>query len=84
MRVELVQVGDRQSLEMDPPGLEAVRAYIELAYPDLMTRTAGIVTLVRFAGSEFIFENEWDEPFILAETADGDDLLRAICKHFSE
>ena len=48
-----------------------------------MTRTAGIVTLARFAGSEFIFENERDEPFILAETAEGDDLLRAICKHFS-
>ena len=67
---------------MDPDGLEAVKAYIEKSYVGLMTRTAGIVTFVRFAGCEFIFENEWDEPYLLAETAEGDDLLRAICKHF--
>jgi hypothetical protein len=83
MKIELMQVGDRQSLEMDTAGLEAVRAYLEQTYPDLKTRTAGIVTLVRFAGSEFIFENEWDEPFLLAETAEGDDLLRGVLSHFS-
>lgn len=83
MNVELRQVGARQSLEMDPEGLEAVRAHLERTYPDLKTRGAGIVTLVRFAGSEFIFENEWDEPCLLAQTAEGDDLLRAVCNHFS-
>jgi len=83
MKVELRPVGDRLSLEMDPPGFEAVKAHIEKTYADLMTRTAGIVTLVRFAGSEFIFENEWDEPYLLAETHEGDDLLRAISNHFS-
>jgi hypothetical protein len=83
MKVELLHVGDRLSLEMDPPGLAAVKAYIEKTYADLMTRTAGIVTLVRFAGAEFIFENEWDEPYLLAETAEGDDLLKAMCNHFT-
>lgn len=83
MKIELMQVGDRLSLEMDPPGLEAVRAYIEQNYPGLMTRTAGIVTVVRFGGSQFIFENEWDAPFLLSETADGDGLLKAICNHFT-
>ena len=83
MKVELKQVGNRQSLEMDPPGLDAVQAYIGKTYPDLMTRAAGIVTMVRFAGSEFIFENEWDAPFLLAETEEGDELLRTICSHFA-
>lgn len=82
MKIELMQVGDRQSLEMDPEGLEAVRAYLGQTYPDLKTRTAGIMTLVSFGGSEFVFENEWDEPFLLAETAAGDDLLREVCTHF--
>jgi hypothetical protein len=83
MKIELMQVGDRQSLEMDHAGLEAVRAYLEEVYPDLHTRTAGIVTLIRFAGSEFLFENEWDQPYLLADTAGGDDLLRAIRDHFT-
>ena len=83
MKVELRQVRERQSLEMDLEGLEAVRAYLEQTYPDLKTRTAGIVTLVRFAGSEFIFENEWEEPYLLAETVEGDGLLRTVYRHFS-
>jgi hypothetical protein len=83
MKVELTQVSDRQSLEMDPEGLEAVRTYLEQTYPDLKTRLVGVVTLMRFAGSEFIFENEWDEPYLLADTPEGDDLLRSVCRHFS-
>lgn len=71
-------VGERLSMEMDPAGLEAVRSYIQRTYPDLTTRMAGIVTLVRFSGAEFIFENEWDDPYLLSKTQEGDDLLRSI------
>ena len=71
-------VGERLSLEMDPAGLEAVRSYIQWTYPDLTTRLAGFVTLVRFSGAEFIFENEWDDPYLLSKTPEGDDLLRSI------
>jgi len=42
MKIELMQVGDRLSLEMDPAGLDAVRAFIGQTYPDLTTRVAGI------------------------------------------
>ncbi|WP_308514486.1 hypothetical protein [Sphingomonas flavescens] len=83
MKVELMQVGAPQSLEMDRDGLQAVRAYLKQTYPDLKTRTSGIVTFVSFAGSEFIFENEWDEPYLLAATAEGDDLLRGVQNRFS-
>ena len=78
-----MQVGDRLSLEMDSAGLDAVRAFIGQTYPDLTTRVAGMVTLICFAGSEFLFENEWDDPYLLSKTAVGDELLKAICRHFS-
>jgi len=82
MKIELMQVGDRLSLEMDPAGLDAVRAFIGQTYPDLTTRVAGIATQIYFAGSEFLFENEWDDPYLLSKTAEGDELLRAIWRHF--
>ena len=78
MKLELMQVGERLSLEMDPLGLEAVRSFIKQTYPDVTNDTAGIVTLIRFGGAEFIFENEWDDPYLLSNSSDGDDLLRSI------
>ena len=79
MKLELMQVGERLSLEMDPLGLEAVRSFIKQTYPDMANHTAGIVTLVRFVGAEFIFENEWDDPYLLSKSSEGDALLRSIC-----
>lgn len=83
VKLELMQVNERLSLEMDPTGLDAVRAFIDQTYPDVATRVAGVVTLIRFGGCEFIFANEWDEPCLLSKTAAGDELLRSIRKHFS-
>ena len=84
MKLELMQVGERLSLEMDPPGLDAVRSFIKQNYPDMTNHTAGIVTSVRFGGAEFIFENEWDAPYLLSNSSDGDELLRSICRHIGK
>ena len=83
MKVQLVQVGDRLSLEMDVAGLEAVRSYVKRTYPDATTKTAATYSSVRFGGSEFLHENEWDEPYLLSRSADGDSLLRSIAEQFS-
>jgi hypothetical protein len=78
MKIELVNVGERLSLEMDPEGFEAVRSFIKRTYPDLKVKIAGSYDRVRFAGSEFLHEKEWDDPYLLSQTAEGDDLLKDI------
>jgi len=83
MNVQVVQVGDRLSLEMDAAGLEAVWSYVKRIYPDATTKTAATYSCVRFGGSEFLHENEWDEPYLLSRTAEGDALLRSIAEQFS-
>jgi hypothetical protein len=83
MKVQVVQVGDRLSLEMDAEGLEAVRSYVEATYADAKTKSASTYSRVSFGGSEFLHEDEWDEPYLLSQTAEGDALLRSIAEQFS-
>ena len=78
MQIELIKVGNRQSLEMDPDGFEAVRSFIKQTYPDLKVKIARSYDRVRFALSELLYENEWGAPYSLSQTPEGDDLLKAI------
>jgi hypothetical protein len=82
MKIELVRVGERLSLELDPEGLEAVRSFIRQTYPEVKTQVAGTYGRVCFAGSEFLHENEWDAPCLLSQTPEGDELLKGIADRF--
>ena len=83
MKVQVIQVGDRLSLEMDAAGLEAVRSYVQRTYPEAKSITVATFTRVNFGGSKFLHENEWDEPYLLSESPAGDALLRSIADQFS-
>ena len=78
-----MQVGERLSLEMDREGLEAVRSFIQQAYPDAKIKVSGTYDKVCFGGSEFLHENEWDAPYLLSQSREGDELLRATADQFS-
>ena len=83
MKVQLMQVGERVSLEMDPEGLDAVRAFIGRTYPDVRVNIAGSHDRVGFGGCEFLHENEFDEPYLLSQSAEGDNVLTAVASHFA-
>ena len=83
MRVRLMKVGERISLEMDPEGLDAVRAFVERTYPDARISLAGTYDRVRFGDCDFLHENEFDEPYLLSQTPKGDQVLTAVANHFS-
>ncbi len=83
MRVQLVQVGERLSLEMDAAGLIAVKSYLERTFPDTTAAASATYSRIRFGGSEFLHENEWDDPCLLSQTPAGDSLLRSVAEHFS-
>jgi hypothetical protein len=78
-----MKVGKRVSLEMDPEGLDAVRAFVERTYPDARISFAGTYERVRFGGCDFLHENEFDEPYLLAQAPKGDQVLTAVANHFS-
>ena len=82
MKVRLMKVGERVSLEMDPEGLDAVRAFVERTYSDVRISLAGSYDRVRFGGCEFLHQDEFDEPYLLSQTAEGDDVLTAVADHF--
>lgn len=81
MTVSLLNVGSRLSLEFDTSDLDTVRSYIEGCYAEVRTKAAGIATIVIFGGEDFTFQNEWDDPCLISQSATGDDLLRALHAH---
>ena len=83
MKVQIMQVGDRLSLEMDAAGLQAVRSYVKRTYPTVTTETAATYSRISFGGSEFLHENEWNDPCLISQTAEGDALLRSVAEQFS-
>ena len=84
MSVSLLKVGSRLSLEFDTSDLDAMRSYIGERYAEVSSKAAGIATIVMFGGEEFMFQNEWDDPCLISQSAKGDDLLRALHAHFCE
>jgi len=83
MKIALVQVGDRLSLEMDAVGFDAVWALVEQIYSDVQVAVAGSHDRVRFGGAVFLHENEWDQPCLLSQTPEGDALLKEVAGHFA-
>jgi hypothetical protein len=60
MKVQVIQVGDRLSLEMDAAGLKAVQSYVQRTYSDATTKTVATFSRISFGASEFLHESEWD------------------------
>jgi hypothetical protein len=83
MAVTLLRAGDHLSLEMGSEDLDAVKAHIKSTYPDVTSEPAGIATRVQFAGADFTFQNEWDDPCLISGSVEGDRLLRSICDYFN-
>lgn len=82
MPVFLLTVGERLSLEFETSDLEAVRLYINQRYGGMDSKAAGIAAIVTLAGEDFTFQNEWDDPCLIAHSIKGDALLRAIHADF--
>lgn len=66
------------SLEFETADVPAVRALIRDRYgpPDVEQGVA--LSVLRFGGAEFVFQNEWDDPCLIASTIEGDRILREL------
>lgn len=83
MAVSLLTVGEHLSLEFDPSDLDAVKSYVRERFPDVATKSFAFLSSVRFGGTDFTFQNEWDSPCLISDSARGDELLREIHAHLS-
>lgn len=78
MPVTLLKAGGHLSLEMAPGDLDRVGRCIRELYPDSDSRTAGRAKVYSFGGCEFVFQNEWDDPCLISNSAEGDAILEAL------
>ena len=78
MAFSLLQVGERLSLDFETSNLETFWSHLRQHHPDMRTKMSGIYTVVTLGGERFLFGNEWDDPCLISETSEGDELLRAI------
>lgn len=78
MAVTLLKAGDYLSLEFDNDDLERVGECIRDLYPNVTSRWAGIFKVYCFGGCEFTFQNEWDDPCLIASSDEGHEILRVL------
>ncbi|MFJ6023542.1 hypothetical protein ACIQC9_02930 [Brevundimonas sp. NPDC092305] len=79
MTISLVRLDPGCSLEFGVADIERVRAAIERHYgkPDT-DRSSPILTVYTFANTKLIFQNEWDDPCLLASDAVGTAMLEQL------
>lgn len=71
------------SLELWEEELPEVRRLIEANWgrPGVV-RHANCATLA-FAGEDFTFQNEWNDPCLISRTQDGANVLKSLCDHLN-
>ena len=66
------------SLEFEETDLSSVAAAIRERYGVPDKRQHATCAEYRFGGCHFTFQNEWEDPCLIANSADGDDILKAL------
>ncbi|QKS01524.1 hypothetical protein F9288_19280 [Sphingomonas sp. CL5.1] len=84
MAVTLLSLPDgNSSLEFTPDEIEAVRQAISDLFGKVNSEPHATYSQIAFGGEAFIFEQEWDEPCLIALTGAGGRLLAEIERHLS-
>jgi len=79
MAVTLLPLSNgHSSLEFAPSDLPSVAAAIRDRYGEPDRRLHPACAEYRFGGCSFTFQNDWDEPCLIAGSAEGDAILRAL------
>lgn len=85
MAVALLSLPDgTSSLEFAPDDLEAVRQVISHLFGKATSELRGSYARIAFGGENFLFEQEWDAPCLIASTKGGSLLLAQIERRLSE
>ena len=66
------------SLEFDTNDIPVVAAGIKSLFGDATQEQFVLCSSIGFGGSEFIFQNEWDDPCLISTTVEGDECLRRL------
>jgi hypothetical protein len=67
------------SLEFEVDDHEALRQTIRAMYGNVQQQPAGPwIDKVSFGGQEFVYQDEWDEPCLIAHTPKGSEILKEL------
>lgn len=66
------------SLEFDLADMSSVAAAIRESYGVPDKRQHATCAEYRFGGCSFTFQDEWEEPCLIAASAEGDNILKAL------
>lgn len=84
MTVRLIRIDDKPlSLEFDLADIDWVEATIKNKYGKLSKKRAGIATIYKFGGCNFTFQNEWEDPCLITDTAKGSEILKDLNRALS-
>lgn len=79
MAVTLLSLSNgHYSLEFEPSDLSSVAAAIRDRYGVPDKRQYPTSTEYRFGGCSFTFQNEWDDPCLIAGSIEGDAILKTL------
>jgi hypothetical protein len=66
------------SLEFETADLPALSSAIEQRYGLPEKQQYATLAVYRFGGCSFTFQNEWDDPCLIASSAEGDAILATL------
>jgi hypothetical protein len=69
---------DGCSLEFAPEDIDRVSAALSSRFGSPRVTKHPTLTVYSFGGTELTFQNEWDEPCLIASTPDGVTMLKAV------
>jgi hypothetical protein len=68
------------SLEFAPANLDAVRQAISDLFGEATNELRASHSRIAFGGETFLFEQEWDEPCLIADTEAGSQMLKQVAR----
>ncbi|NYT39948.1 hypothetical protein HZY97_04210 [Sphingomonas sp. R-74633] len=66
------------SLELETADLDALKSAILDRYGTPKTKRYPMLTVYRFGGCSFTFQHQWDDPCLIASSAEGDAILETL------
>jgi hypothetical protein len=84
MTVSLLRLETGCSLEFATSDIERVRAALDRHYgAPKVDKSSPILTVYMFASAKLIFQNEWDDPCLIADEPTGVAMLEQLAKELA-
>lgn len=84
MTVSLIRLETGCSLEFAASDIERVRAALEQRYGvPTIDRSSPILTVYTFGSAQLVFQNEWDDPCLIADEPMGVAMLEQLARELS-